>query len=130
MANDDAVSTLSLDATLTDISAKRMAPTGQPQPAAALPDGRGLVASQTVALPQGVPVARREITAAPYKVTVSIEGARLVFESDTADTRTVFDLAPFDAEGGLILQVFGYRKDTPAEPWNALVAGLPRRVPA
>lgn len=39
MANDDAVSTLSLDATLTDISAKRMAPTGQPQPAAALPDG-------------------------------------------------------------------------------------------
>ena len=28
-------------------------------------------------------------------------------------------------DGALILQIFGYRKDTPAEPWNALVAGLP-----
>ena len=26
----------------------------------------------------------------------------------------------------LILQIFGYRKDTPADPWNALVRGLPR----
>ncbi len=38
----------------------------------------------------------------------------------------------FDADGMLILQIFGYRKDTPAAPWNALCAGLPRleEVPA
>ncbi|WP_323039356.1 hemin-degrading factor [Gemmobacter sp.] len=45
----------------------------------------------------------------------------------TKPTRTgdAISVEAFDAEGGLILQIFGYRKDTPAEPWNALVAGLP-----
>jgi putative hemin transport protein len=43
-------------------------------------------------------------------------------------TRTgdVFSVEGFAADGDLILQIFGYRKDTPAAPWNALVAGLPR----
>jgi putative hemin transport protein len=43
-------------------------------------------------------------------------------------TRTgdVFSVEGFAADGELILQIFGYRKNTPAEPWNALVAGLPR----
>jgi putative hemin transport protein len=43
-------------------------------------------------------------------------------------TRTgdVYSVEAFAADGELILQIFGYRKDTPAEPWNALVAGLPR----
>ncbi len=43
-------------------------------------------------------------------------------------TRTgdVFSVEAFAADGGLILQIFGYRKDTPAEPWNALVQALPR----
>lgn len=43
-------------------------------------------------------------------------------------TRTgdVFSVEAFTAEGELILQIFGYRKDTPAEPWNALVRALPR----
>ena len=43
-------------------------------------------------------------------------------------TRTgdVFSVEAFAADGELILQVFGYRKDTPAEPWNALVHALPR----
>ena len=49
-------------------------------------------------------------------------------------TRTgdVFSIEGFAADGELILQIFGYRKDTPAEPWNTLVAGLPRleEVPA
>jgi putative hemin transport protein len=49
-------------------------------------------------------------------------------------TRTgdVFSVEGFAADGELILQVFGYRKDTPAAPWNALVAALPRleQVPA
>jgi putative hemin transport protein len=49
-------------------------------------------------------------------------------------TRTgdVFSVEAFAADGELILQIFGYRKDTPAEPWNALVATLPRleQVPA
>jgi putative hemin transport protein len=49
-------------------------------------------------------------------------------------TRTgdVWSVEGFAADGELILQLFGYRKDTPAEPWNALVAGLPRleEVPA
>jgi putative hemin transport protein len=49
-------------------------------------------------------------------------------------TRTgdVFSVEGFAADGELILQVFGYRKNTPAEPWNALVASLPRleQVPA
>lgn len=42
-------------------------------------------------------------------------------------TRTgdVFSVEGFAEDGELILQIFGYRKDTPAEPWNALVAGLP-----
>ncbi|MDQ2067976.1 ChuX/HutX family heme-like substrate-binding protein [Xinfangfangia sp. CPCC 101601] len=42
-------------------------------------------------------------------------------------TRTgdVFSVEGFAADGELILQIFGYRKDTPAEPWNALVAELP-----
>lgn len=43
-------------------------------------------------------------------------------------TRTgdVFSVEAFAADGGLVLQIFGYRKDTPAAPWNALVSGLPR----
>ncbi len=43
-------------------------------------------------------------------------------------TRTgdVFSVEAFAADGELILQIFGYRKDTPAEPWNALVHALPR----
>jgi putative hemin transport protein len=43
-------------------------------------------------------------------------------------TRTgdVFSVEAFAADGALILQVFGYRKDTPAAPWNALVASLPK----
>lgn len=43
-------------------------------------------------------------------------------------TRTgdVWSVEGFAADGDLILQMFGYRKDTPAAPWNALVAGLPR----
>lgn len=31
----------------------------------------------------------------------------------------------FAADGALILQIFGYRKDAPPDAWNALVAGLP-----
>lgn len=31
----------------------------------------------------------------------------------------------FDAEGALILQIFAWRKDVPAEPWNDLVNTLP-----
>ncbi|TAG29429.1 MAG: hemin-degrading factor [Rhodobacterales bacterium] len=49
-------------------------------------------------------------------------------------TRTgdVFSVEAFAPDGELILQIFGYRKNTPVEPWNALVAGLPQldRVPA
>lgn len=43
-------------------------------------------------------------------------------------TRTgdVYSVEAFDARGALILQIFGYRKDTPAEPWNALTHALPR----
>lgn len=43
-------------------------------------------------------------------------------------TRTgdVFSVEAFTAEGELILQIFGYRKDTPADAWNALVHALPR----
>jgi putative hemin transport protein len=43
-------------------------------------------------------------------------------------TRTgdVFSVEGFAADGELILQLFGYRKDTPVAPWNALVAALPR----
>ena len=49
-------------------------------------------------------------------------------------TRTgdVFSVEAFAADGALILQIFGYRKDTPAAPWNALVQALPTlaEVPA
>jgi putative hemin transport protein len=38
----------------------------------------------------------------------------------------VFSVEAFAPDGALILQVFGYRKDTPSAPWNALVAGLAR----
>lgn len=52
----------------------------------------------------------------------------------TKPTRTgdAISLEAFDSEGMLILQVFGYRKDTPAEPWNALATSLPRleEIPA
>lgn len=43
-------------------------------------------------------------------------------------TRTgdVFSVEAFAADGGLILQIFGYRKDTPTAPWNALVDALPQ----
>lgn len=43
-------------------------------------------------------------------------------------TRTgdVYSVEAFAADGELILQIFGYRKDTPAEPWNALVQALLR----
>lgn len=43
-------------------------------------------------------------------------------------TRTgdVFSVEAFAADGDLILQIFGYRKNTPAEPWNALTEALPR----
>ena len=73
--------------------------------AAALPDGRVLVTNHTVTYLQGQPAARRDVPAAPYKLTVTIEGARLVFESDTPEMRTVFDLAPLDAEGGPLRMV-------------------------
>lgn len=47
-------------------------------------------------------------------------------------TRTgdVFSVEAFDAEGGLILQMFGYRKDAPAKAWDALIAALPPREEA
>jgi putative hemin transport protein len=38
----------------------------------------------------------------------------------------VLSVEGFAADGELILQIFGYRKNTPAEPWNALVTSLPR----
>jgi putative hemin transport protein len=44
-----------------------------------------------------------------------------------SETGPAISVEAFDAAGGLILQIFGYRKDTPAEPWNALVGSLPRR---
>ena len=48
------------------------------------------------------------------------------------DTGDVWSVEAFATEGDLVLQLFGYRKNTPAEPWNALVASLPRleEVPA
>lgn len=44
-------------------------------------------------------------------------------------TRTgdVYSVEAFAADGELILQVFGYRKNTPAEPWIALTRALPLR---
>ena len=43
-------------------------------------------------------------------------------------TRTgdVFSVEAFASDGELILQIFGYRKNTPAGPWNALTEALPR----
>lgn len=43
-------------------------------------------------------------------------------------TRTgdVYSIEAFDARGELILQIFGYRKDTPADAWNAMTAALPQ----
>lgn len=43
-------------------------------------------------------------------------------------TRTgdVYSVEGFAADGELILQIFGYRRDTPADPWNALTHALPR----
>lgn len=43
-------------------------------------------------------------------------------------TRTgdVYSVEAFDSRGELVLQIFGYRKDTPPEPWNALTHALPR----
>lgn len=38
----------------------------------------------------------------------------------------VLSVEAFTVDGELILQIFGYRKDTPADPWNALVQALPR----
>jgi putative hemin transport protein len=48
----------------------------------------------------------------------------------TKPTRTgdAISIEAFDAEGGLILQIFAYRKDTPADAWNALTQTLPHRV--
>lgn len=42
-------------------------------------------------------------------------------------TRTgdAISVEAFDAEGALILQIFAYRKDTPADAWNALTDALP-----
>jgi putative hemin transport protein len=42
-------------------------------------------------------------------------------------TGDAISIEAFDAKGGLILQIFGYRKDTPAEPWNALTRALVQR---
>ncbi len=43
-------------------------------------------------------------------------------------TRTgdVYSVEGFAPDGELILQIFGYRKNTPPEPWIALTAALPR----
>lgn len=45
----------------------------------------------------------------------------------TKPTRTgdAISVEAFDAQGGLILQIFGHRKDTSGEAWNRLVAALP-----
>jgi putative hemin transport protein len=42
-------------------------------------------------------------------------------------TRTgdVFSVEAFAGDGELILQIFGYRKDRSAAPWNALTERLP-----
>lgn len=46
----------------------------------------------------------------------------------TKPTRTgdAISVEGFDANGQLILQIFGYRKDTPADAWNQMVQTLPR----
>ena len=41
-------------------------------------------------------------------------------------TGNVFSVEAFAADGELILQIFGYRKDIPVAPWNAVVRALPR----
>jgi putative hemin transport protein len=40
-------------------------------------------------------------------------------------TGAAISVEGFDAEGSLILQIFAYRKDTPADAWNALTLSLP-----
>jgi putative hemin transport protein len=42
-------------------------------------------------------------------------------------TRTgdVQSIEAFDAQGALILQIFGYRKDAPPDAWNAMTSALP-----
>lgn len=47
-------------------------------------------------------------------------------------TGDVYSVEAFDARGELILQIFGYRKDTSADPWNGLTHALARleEVPA
>ena len=47
-------------------------------------------------------------------------------------TRTgdVYSIEAFDAQGELILQIFGYRKDAPADAWNAMTATLPQQEEA
>ena len=44
----------------------------------------------------------------------------------TPDATTLLSEA-FDESGGLILQIFGYRKDVNPAAWEALCAGLPTR---
>ncbi|WP_395539465.1 hemin-degrading factor [Neotabrizicola sp. sgz301269] len=41
-------------------------------------------------------------------------------------TGAAISVEAFDAEGGLILQIFGYRKDTAPDAWNALTLTLPK----
>ncbi|MDX5403566.1 MAG: hemin-degrading factor [Rhodobacterales bacterium] len=47
----------------------------------------------------------------------------------TKPTKTgdAVSIEAFDAEGGLILQIFGYRKDVDPAAWDALCASLPAR---
>ena len=48
---------------------------------------------------------------------------RVVKPTKTGDA---ISIEAFDRAGGLILQIFGYRKDTPPEAWDAMTAVLPR----
>lgn len=41
-------------------------------------------------------------------------------------TGAAISVEAFDSAGNLLVQIFGYRKDTAAEPWNDLTAALPR----
>ena len=47
----------------------------------------------------------------------------------TKPTKTgeAVSIEAFDAEGALILQIFGYRKDVDPAAWDALCASLPER---
>jgi len=47
---------------------------------------------------------------------------RVVKPTRTGDA---ISIEAFDAEGGLILQIFGYRKDAPPAAWDAFVRSLP-----